>query len=841
MNSADPLHQTLAGQLLEEQVLEEQALEEVIKRLVAWGLPQDDVAYTLRGTVTWRELPPRAYLFNQNDPVDTVYLLITGSLFQERIIEDNRGQRRVVLRRDIQPGEWIGHYDLIFTLKHATRARATEACRLIAVQASALSRLIYRYPRIRQQLAPMDKIGRLRTVPIFGGLDLPTLGYVADACRVQRLPADTVIYTPQQEATDLYIIDQGQVRLTGDGFVTQGMGNGMAFGYLAAPPLGRHAAPRHYDHRAETLSPSTIFVIDRKQLFDLADLDAEIIGPQLRLQAENALDSVAIFNRYTQDERRALLGYMSHYFIPISHILMQQGELGDSLWILMPGSRATLFAVEESQGLQPTLVNGPNFFGELALRVHQTLNSTVQAEPAGQWLRLHVEDFEIFQRDHGSDLGGRLSLSPEAERSLGRAQERRRYNWLQRGENLILFQRRHLFALLRNVAISLVLSTLLIVFWVGMATAGWLAPWAFWVIALLGVGSALQFAWGLLDYLNDYLLVTNQRLVHQEKIILITEFRQAAFLEQIRTVEISTDFWGTFFNFGTVTVQTAASAAAITFDIVPNPREIKQIILTQQNLRQQNYQASSKMVIQNLLESRFGLRLRLPPHVHPPTAPPAIDQSWFKRFLRLFDIGAHLEIHVADRIIWRKHWFVLFVRALAPASILLVIIAILIGGYWLPAALQGFVLSLDIVLVLMGLGLVGWLAWLVADWRNDTYEIDMRQIADVEKKPLFFSEQRRTALLGEIENIEVRIPGPIHYLLNFGHVRLQTAAQQGEFTFDWVPNPRGVSEEIRRRIEIYRYEQENARTRQRAQELPDWFEMYSRLGAEVYPDITRQG
>jgi membrane protein YdbS with pleckstrin-like domain len=196
-------------------------------------------------------------------------------------------------------------------------------------------------------------------------------------------------------------------------------------------------------------------------------------------------------------------------------------------------------------------------------------------------------------------------------------------------------------------------------------------------------------------------------------------------------------------------------------------------------------------------------------------------------------LGSHLEIRTDDRIIWRKHWVILLGRAFAPLTTLLTVLALLIGEQFLPTTLQQFVLPLNILLVLIGLWALGWAAWIVADWRNDTYEIDAKQIADVEKKPLFFSEQRRTALLGEIENIEVTIPSPLHYLFNFGNVRLSTAATQGEFTFDWVPDPRGVSEEIRRRIEVYRYQQENNRARQRAQELPDWFEMYNRLGGDT--------
>jgi hypothetical protein len=208
----------------------------------------------------------------------------------------------------------------------------------------------------------------------------------------------------------------------------------------------------------------------------------------------------------------------------------------------------------------------------------------------------------------------------------------------------------------------------------------------------------------------------------------------------------------------------------------------------------------------------------------------------------LFDIQSHLEIRTDERVIWRKHWIILVGRASASLAALLTVIALLIGEQLLPRQLQQFVLPINILLVLVGLWAIGWLAWIIEDWRNDTYEIDAKQIADVEKKPLFFSEQRRTALLGEIENIEVSIPSPFHYLLNFGNVRLTTAAAQGEFSFDWVPDLRGVSEEIRRRIEVYRYQQENNRARQRAQELPDWFEMYNRLGGDnIVPQQRAEG
>ena len=821
------------------------ALAVIVQRLVAWGFPADDAAYALQGAVRWIDVPPRDYLFAQNAPVAAIYLLVEGKIFQEQIIGDDHGnQRRVTLRREAQPGEWIGHYDMLYTQHYGTRARALEASRLIEVQASALNRLLYRYPRVRQQIAPMEKIGRLRTVPLFGSLDLTVLSYVADACRAERIPEKTILYEANQPADDLFIVDQGQVLLSGDDYPWTGVGNGMAFGFHDRRAGGRNADAPPYGHSAKTSVPSTVFVISRRQLIDLTDLVPELAGNALRQQAEDALAAVTVFADYTPEERRALLTYMSHYFIPIHHLTMQQGEVGDSLWILMPGSRATLFALESGQALQPTPVYGPNCFGELALRVDHTLNSTVQAEPASQWLRLHQADFRAFLRVHGQDLQARLTLSPAAERFLGGEEERKRYPWLQVGENLVLFQQRHPIALLRNIAFSLILSTIIIVTWITVATRGWLDSWHLWLFGVLGGVSLLQFIWGLLDYLNDYMLITNQRLVRQEKVLFFSEYRQAAFLEQIRNIDVKTDFLGKLLQFGVLKIQTAATDGTIDFDYVPDATRVKQTILEQQNLRQQHYQASSKLVIQNLLEERFGLHLRLPQRVIPAGSAPSIrlTQSWLEWLRGLVDIGSHLEIRTDERIIWRKHWAILIGRAFPAIMIMTTVLALLIGEQLLPPQLQQFVMPINFLLVLLGLWAVGWMAWITADWRNDTYEIDAKQIADVEKKPLFFSEQRRTALLGEIENIEVSIPSPLHYLLNFGNVRLSTAAAQGEFSFDWVPDPRGVSEEIRRRIEVYRYQQENNRARQRAQELPDWFEMYNRLGGDnIMPPQRAEG
>lgn len=809
------------------------ALAQVIALMIQWGLRRDDVEHILYGAVTVGELRPRAILYEQDAPVTHVYLLTSGSLYQDRISAAAGSRRRVSLRREVGAGQLVGAYALLYGRKHSTRTRAVEFCRYAAIDATALERLLYAFPELRKRIAPVDVMGRLRTVPLFRNLELTTLAYVAEAARQVHLQPDEAVYAEDAIADHIFIVNQGQIRLTWPDGAAMWLGNGMGFGVLNAPlPDPAHAEDERYGHWAHAVGEADVFVWPRLTLVELTNVDPERAERDLRDRRIEAIDATAPFAGFTPEQRHRLLGYMSHYHVPIPHLLMQQGETGDSLWILMPGSQAMLRALEDGHALQPARVYGPNFFSELALKVDHPLESTVQAEAGSQWLRLHNEDFRTFLDDAGPHLMERLNLGPAAERFLGRTQARRRYSWLSPGENLVLLQRRHAIVLLRKTAISFVLFTFLALVYTLFLLRGWTTLWHIGVLGVFTAVAAGQLLWSIIDYLNDYILVTNQRLVHQEKVLFIAEWRQAAFLEQIRGVDVKLTFFGNLLNYGNLHIQTAAAAGSIRFDFVPNAHNIRRTILEQQGLRQLHYQASSKMIIQNLLEQRLGLRLHMPVRVTAGRVVEEPERSWMRRTLERLRPAQPSQPTSLDLIVWRKHWLILLGRVASPATILIFILLLLAGQRFLPESLNAVVAAVDIVLAVFGLGAAAWFAWNVADWRNDTYEVDYKQIADVEKKPLFFAENRRSALLGEIENIEVSMPSPINFLFGFGNVRLQTAATEGMFTFDWVPNPRGVSEEIRRRIELYRQQQEATRAHQRSQELPDWFEMYDRLGGD---------
>ena len=141
----------------------------------------------------------------------------------------------------------------------------------------------------------------------------------------------------------------------------------------------------------------------------------------------------------------------------------------------------------------------------------------------------------------------------------------------------------------------------------------------------------------------------------------------------------------------------------------------------------------------------------------------------------------------ADKIVWRKHWLFLFKRVwlafpIALASLLLIGISL----YTCPSQ---YSFPLLLVSLVVWIPASFWLWWEVEDWRNDEYILTDRMVIDVQKKPLFFAEDRKQATLDMIQNVSLNIPGPLATILNYGNVLIQTAGPGGTISFLSVPQP----------------------------------------------------
>ena len=90
----------------------------------------------------------------------------------------------------------------------------------------------------------------------------------------------------------------------------------------------------------------------------------------------------------------------------------------------------------------------------------------------------------------------------------------------------------------------------------------------------------LWWVWNLIDWLNDYFIVTNKRVAHRERLLFIREARDEAPLDKVQNVNIDQRFWGNLLGFGSLVIDTAAGygGGRVRFDYLGNPGKVQQLI-----------------------------------------------------------------------------------------------------------------------------------------------------------------------------------------------------------------------------------------------------------------------
>ncbi|MDE0431620.1 MAG: cyclic nucleotide-binding domain-containing protein [Caldilineaceae bacterium] len=804
------------------------------------GLPFDEVAGLLQPNSLVVDFAAGDELTRQDDAAEFLFFVLRGTVrVMRRDIDANGPGNEERLARLVGTGGIIGRYELTFSLKCISTATAEDAVTALCVDRSTLEQLLYRYPSAHQQTAYQAIVNRLRTVPLLADVDMVILGFMAEEISSRKVSAGTVLYTQNETPDSLFLIAEGQVELyhprRTDNKLWLGTGN--SFGFPGSVGSVNNAPADKYGHWAEAKTETTVFEMPWRTMRQVGRRFPQAIDPEIQLLPAKTISAISVFAGLTPHEQIQLAGFCSFHRIPQFHPIMQQGDSGDSMWVLLENSRAVMSALdEENRALPRAPVRGLFSFNEAALLSPNHVELTVESEPGSLWLRLHRQDFRQFGRICGQDVLDKVVARLPEETEDAEQQQRQDYRWLRKGEILVSLHLRHWLALLGKSQVTL-LALLAGAGLTWLFTVVGIALWVPLSFSALLVGLAL--IWGVLNYLNDFFIVTNRRVIQQEKVIFFSEQRREALLEQIQRVDVSTTFWGNLFNFGSLSVYTAGTTGSIDFDFVGAADDLRAAIFHQRSLREQRSSAENKLNIQNALEKRLGLTVDLPSRVRTDEAPPVADSSTeglnlWERLLRRAKVDSALDWGSTERVVWHKHWWVLFVQVALPGLLLLVEILFLSGGLAPAGLLEQLQSSLGARAVLLSggglmLATLGWIAWAVADWWNDTYTVTADRIIDIEKLPLFLSEQRREAQLSDIQDISLEMNSPLKMMLNFGNIIVQTAAGEGAFTFDHVPNPRNVKEEITRRMIVWRREDERRKAHDRSKDLPDWFEMYNRL------------
>ena len=404
-------------------------------------------------------------------------------------------------------------------------------------------------------------------------------------------------------------------------------------------------------------------------------------------------------------------------------------------------------------------------------------------------------------------------------------------NWLQDDEVVHYINREHplilAFRVLKPLLVALALLVLTFVLFNAEVMTAQTALWSGSIIGLFCLGWGI---WNAFDWMNDFYVVTNQRVVFLEKIALIYDSRKETPLNAILSIAKHTSFSGRMYHFGDVVMRTFTGL--IKFKNVANVEDVIAIVEAQWlNMKNKAIEEEDPQEVlrKKLLDDSAPENMAQQKNMNSTDGENLSQEYHADLFSRLL----HLRKVEGDTIIYRTHWFVFIQKTLLP------FLGLFLCGVFMLAPQQGWfglvaegtgtyraiVIGIAIVMVI-------WWLYSAADWRNDYFMITPEQVVDVYRKPVGM-EERRAAPIRNIQTIEYKRQNMFGLLFNFGTVFIRIG--DVEFTFDYVPNPSYVQQEIFSRFQSIKNREQKESASLNNERLANWMEAYHKVYQEDEP------
>ncbi|MFN8475002.1 MAG: cyclic nucleotide-binding domain-containing protein [Anaerolineae bacterium] len=396
-------------------------------------------------------------------------------------------------------------------------------------------------------------------------------------------------------------------------------------------------------------------------------------------------------------------------------------------------------------------------------------------------------------------------------------------------ETILVARRQHWSMLIERLALPLLILL------GAIAVSGGLAAIQVSLFSWIAIGlslltaAMLLFGWSFADWWSDQYIVTNQRVIAQMVRPYIRERQREAPIERVvnTTVNVPTP-WASFLGWSDVVIGTAGMQP-IKFERISDGAYVAAVVnerLAEARQRaEQASRAQRQKYIHDSLQEVMDPLAAPPSSQKPPVPAPVIRRSDpVTSTYRYF--WPKIRDEQGSTIIYRKH------RIVMVRDTILWLLAF-VGLAALEAAAFAYFYPLPLwVDALMLLALVAVLArllWVYDDWRIDIYILTERAVIDVNRKPFYLSETRKTASLDNLQDVTFTIPGPIARFFNYGDIVMETAGSSGRQSWSFVPDPRTVQNEIIRRMEASRRMKAESERKSRETEIKEWIGEYHKL------------
>ncbi|MGZ9226636.1 MAG: cyclic nucleotide-binding domain-containing protein, partial [Anaerolineales bacterium] len=470
------------------------------------------------------------------------------------------------------------------------------------------------------------------------------------------------------------------------------------------------------------------------------------------------------------------------------------------------------------------LLTKEDYFGEMALIAKRPRSATVTALADTSLLVLSRADFEMLFKKN-PQLGLNMSVAIHS-RELA---QRLRFKWLRPDEVVYFLARKHVVILLQNLGLPVFLLIVpLFLFYAWFAIVDSLVVVIAAVVALIAL--IAWITWLIVDWGNDYYIVTNQRVVWLEKVVGIYDSRQESALSTVLSVGVEANPLGRVLDYGDVIVRTFVGR--IPFSHVDHPNQAAHMIEEYWMRTRSAAVAMEKEAMKDELRKKLGIPI--PPKPKPELATPAASPARRSSLLRL--LGANtlkLRYESGDTIIYRKHWVVLVLEAWMPvlgilATLILFIQRLIQLALSPTEAFVSFTggITIDVwasAIIMILLVFTGWFIYRVMDWSNDQFIVNAEQIIDVDREP-FGTERRNAAQLENILGTEYQRIGILGNIFNFGTVYITVGGTK--LAFENVIDPAAVQSDINRRFATRKAKNEQDKVAKERERMAEWLATY---------------
>jgi CRP-like cAMP-binding protein/membrane protein YdbS with pleckstrin-like domain len=834
----------------------------------------------LAANLTRADVAKDTTIFDPNDPTSPVgklYLLAEGT-----VVQTMGASGQPWYRKTLVPGEFFGQRSMV-SGRHDSRAVATAPSVLYQMSASELSPLLDRYPDFRDFLWKESLAGRLRSIPLFESLSDTEISWLSELVDEVALPAGALV--PLDSQPGLWVLNWGQAAVTGP---AASVGGGTAEWLLTAGNF--FLTLQQGLSFGATCAATTARVVRASRFFFLADRHFNRLiaaQPSVKSLISAPLDipawlaAVPLFSGrgMTPEHRQHLAGLCAWAFVPANQNISTQGTVGYSFVELLKGG-ALITAVDDKGRLRPVQLLQPGgYYGETSLLESKRRDATVRAVSGaarnGQAALNGAEILNLDRRDLQVAFNERPDLWRSGVELFDRYRQivavRPRYAWMDEGESLYWTNRRHWWWLVG----PLLLETVSLFITIGLISlfGGWFSlslrseVVISLLIALLIYLPIILYTY--YNYQNDYYAITNRRVTRHDQVLFAQEARIDAPLEMVQDVTAVSWLLGRIFDYGNVTIRTAAKVGSIIFEFVPNPDAVQGYITSaraEAAIAQRGY---TKEALRRGLMNDLSLAMAIPDldsvRALGENVVPQLPATPWQRFRHWLGLDRPRKVPVrrsrplswtrnlvppswrkvlfgpppkppkpvslsSGEIVWQKHWVNLVRRSWG---------AILFTGFVVISGLLLFALRpsmgdsfaaffLPWLLLLIPIDLF-WLWYNYVDWRNDLYIVTDEKIIDLEQKPLALSSRQRESSLEVIQTVDSNQPSIWAKIFNYGNVVIRTAATDEGFTFYMVPAPMLVQKTIFQRIDAYRRRQEDRRLEERRRSVVEGLQVYHEL------------